>query len=59
MHKVLVTVNTMKGEQSDPIRAAAVDVPTAMFLSSRMKEKNIDQYSFPQFYTNTSNAATL
>ena len=31
----------MKGEQSDPIRAAAVDVPTAMFLSSRMKHKNL------------------
>ena len=31
----LLTVYTMNGEQSDPIRAAAVDVPTPMFLWSR------------------------
>lgn len=32
----------MKGEQSDPIRAAAVDVPTPMFLWSRdWRIKNI------------------
>lgn len=32
IHIKLLTVYTMKGEQSEPMRAAAEDVPTPMFL---------------------------